>query len=878
MLSPDQARIRTFEVVPSLPEPLRPLLEIARNLWWSWHPEAVDLFTRLDRQLWTATNHNPVKMLGICPQERLDAAARDEGFLTSLERATENLRRHLNRTPWHTKNQSSAGQFTIAYFCAEFGLTESLQIYSGGLGCLAGDHLKSASELGLPLVAVGLLYRNGYFQQYLNADGWQQEYYPELDLANLPISPVLGADGNQVRITVQMPGRDVWVAVWKVVVGRINLFLLDTNVQENDAIDRGITSSLYGGDMELRIKQEIVLGIGGVRALSAMGIEPDVCHMNEGHSAFLALERIRRLIDKHNISFDEARQAAQASHVFTTHTPVPAGIDRFPPDMMARYFRGYHAALRLDMDGLLALGRENVFSRTDFFSMAVLAIRTADWMNGVSKLHGAVSRSMWKSVWPGVPEDEVPIGYITNGVHARSWLSGDFITMLDRYLGSRWQDNPADQTIWKAIHDVPDEELWRVYERRRQRLIVWTRTKLKAQLEARGADHENIRQSLEALNPRALTIGFARRFATYKRGNLILRDVKRLQAILNNTKMPVQFIIAGKAHPADGGGKDLIRQIVHFARGTEGGHKIVFLENYDIQVARRLVQGCDVWLNTPRRGMEASGTSGMKAAVNGGLNCSILDGWWDEAATPDVGWSIGRGESYANLDVQDQIESQSLYELLEKQIIPLFYQRDESGLPRGWIARMKTSISALAPLFNTNRMVQEYAEKLYLPALRRTRLLMADGLKKSIELAHQKDRLRQAWNKMKIEDVQANTRQPLGVNQKLDITATAQLDGLTPAEVKMEAFVGGVDNDGRIIHGKPTPLQLETELGGGRYRFRGAVAVGTSGRYGFAVRLLPAGELFEGVTEPGLMMWDRDPEPVQLPAEVVKLPIVAAAH
>ncbi len=878
MLSPDQARIRTFEVVPSLPEPLRPLLEIAHNLWWTWHPEAVELFTRLDRALWTATHHNPVKMLGICPQERLDAAARDEGFLTSLEHAMGNLRRHHSRTPWHTKYQSSAGQFTIAYFCAEYGLTESLQIYSGGLGCLAGDHLKSAGELGLPLVAVGLLYRNGYFQQYLNADGWQQEYYPELDLSNLPIKPVVGTDGKQIKITVQMPGRDVWVAVWKVIVGRIDLFLLDTNVQENDAIDRGITSSLYGGDMELRIKQEIVLGIGGVRALSAMGIEPDVCHMNEGHSAFLSLERIRRLIEKHNISFDEARQAAQASHIFTTHTPVPAGIDRFPPEMMTRYFRNYHPSLRLDMDGLLALGRENVFSRTDFFSMAVLAIRTADWMNGVSKLHGAVSRAMWKSIWPGVPEDEIPITHVTNGVHARSWLSGDFVGMLDRYLGSRWQNNPTDQTIWKAINDVPDEELWRVHERRRHRLIVWARSTLKTQLEARGVDPENIRQSLEALSPTALTIGFARRFATYKRGNLILRDIKRLQSILSNTKTPVQFIIAGKAHPADGGGKDLIRQIVHFARGAEGGHKIVFLENYDIHVARRLVQGCDVWLNTPRRGMEASGTSGMKAAINGVLNCSILDGWWDEAAAPEIGWSIGRGESYANLDVQDQIESQSLYELLEKQIIPLFYQRDETGVPRGWVARMKACISELAPVFNTNRMVQEYAEKFYLPALHRSRVLMADNLKKSVEMAHQKDRLRQGWSRMKVEDVQANTQQPLGVNQKLEVSVTANLDGLTPAEVKLQVYVGVVDNDGRITQGTAMPLKHESDLGGGRHRYVGAVTAGTSGHYGFAVRITPAGDLFDGVMEPGLMMWDRDPQPLAAHVETNKLPVAAASH
>ncbi len=868
MLSPDLARIRAFEVVPSLPEPLKPLLEIANNIWWTWHPEAVDLFVRLDRELWDATKHNPVKLLGACPQERLDTAARDEGFLNSLEHAVANLRRHLKRTPWLDKEKKTPGPFTIAYFCAEFGLTESLQIYSGGLGCLAGDHLKSATELGLPLVGVGLLYRNGYFQQYLNADGWQQEYYPELDLANLPVNPVIGSDGKQVKVSVHLPSREVVIAVWKAVVGRVDLYLLDTNVPENDPIDRVITSQLYGGDMEVRIKQEIVLGIGGVRALAAMGIEPDVCHMNEGHSAFLALERIRRLIEKHNVSFDEARQQAAASHIFTTHTPVPAGIDRFPPDMIARYFRQYHGSLKLDMEGLQALGRENVFNKNDFFSMAVLAIRTADSLNAVSKLHGEVSRSMWKSIWPSVPEEEVPITHITNGVHARSWLSGDLSNLFDQYLGSRWHDNPADQTVWKAINEVPDEELWRIHERRRQRLIVWTRNKLRAQLLARGADPDQIRQATDALNPNALTVGFARRFATYKRANLLLRDINRLKAMLGDTKRPIQFLIAGKAHPADGGGKDLIRQIVHFARGIDGAHRIVFLENYDIEVARHLVQGCDVWLNTPRRGMEASGTSGMKAALNGVLNCSILDGWWDEAAAPEIGWSIGQGETYANLDVQDQIESQALYELLEKQIIPLFYNRDETGVPRQWVARMKKCISTLAPMFNTNRMVQEYAEKLYLPALRRARKLGENNLAESVQLAHRKDRLRQNWGRLRIEEVQADTRRPLGVKEPLKVSVVVNLAELAPSEVRVQLYIGGLDNDGRIIKAKAVDMEHQEDLGKGRHRFTGTLVAGSSGRYGFAVRIQPAGELFQAISEPGLILWDHEVSPpVPAPAE-----------
>ncbi|MEX0777724.1 MAG: alpha-glucan family phosphorylase [Phycisphaeraceae bacterium] len=869
MLNPNLAKIRTFDVVPALPDALKPLEEIAHNLWWSWHPEAVELFVRLDRDLWQVTNHNPVRLLGECSQERLDEAAKDEGFMSTMQRVSDNLHRHMQRTPWLTRKKESPGDFTIAYFCAEFGLTECLQIYSGGLGCLAGDHLKSAAELGLPLVAVGLLYRHGYFQQYLNADGWQQEYYPDLDFANLPVRPVKDSKGQQVKVIVPMPGRDLHIAVWRVDVGRIALYLLDTNIAQNDPLDRGITGQLYGGDMEMRIKQEIVLGIGGLRALEALGVNPDVCHMNEGHSAFLALERIRKLIEKHKITFDEARQSAAAGNVFTTHTPVPAGIDRFPPDMVQRYFKSYHDSLGLDMEGLLALGRENVFNKNEFFSMAVLAIRTSDWYNGVSKLHGHVSRAMWQNIWPGVPADEVPITHITNGVHARSWLSADAIYMLDRYLGGRWQADPVDQTVWSAINEVPDEELWRIHERRRGRLVIWTRRRLRKQLEKRGANVEQIEAAAETLDPDCLTIGFARRFATYKRANLLLRDPKRLLAMLANSQMPIQFVVAGKAHPADGGGKDLIRQIVHFAQQAGVNHRIVFVENYDIHVARYMVQGCDVWLNTPRRGMEASGTSGMKAAINGVLNLSILDGWWDEAAQSEIGWSIGRGETYANLDAQDDIESQALYDLLEKQIIPLFYNRDEHGVPRQWIGRMKKCIATLAPAFNTNRMVQDYAEQLYLPALRRLQMLTKDNLAGGVALAHQKDRLRNAWGGLRVEEVRANTSRSLGVRDPVKVSLVAHLGDLKPQELRVQLYVGKVDNDGRIMEGKALEMTHEAALKDGKHRYTATIDTHASGKHGFAVRIVPGGEAMTGIYEPGMIFWDNNSAQ---PAEVAPVP------
>ena len=864
MLNPDQARIRAFEVVPSLPEALAPLLEIAYNLWWTWHPEAVELFNRLDRNLWHQTNHNPVKMLGCCPQQVLDEAARDEGFLTTLARVQTNLNRHLERTPWLVKQKLDPGPPDIgpwiAYFSAEFGLAESLPIYSGGLGCLSGDHLKSAGELGMPLVGVGLLYRHGYFQQYLNAEGWQQEYYPDLDFANLPVRPVFDGDSNQVKVSVQMPGGRVQVAIWKVLVGRISLYLLDTNLIENDPSDRAITGHLYGGDMETRIKQEIILGIGGMKALEALSIRPEVYHMNEGHSAFLVLEHIRRIIEQHDLSFDEARQFAAASHVFTTHTPVPAGIDRFPPEMIQRYFKDYHPSLKLDMEGLLALGRENVYAKNEFFSMAVLAIRTSDWINGVSQLHANISRHMWQSIWPGVPDDEVPITHVTNGVHARSWLSGDLINLLDRYLGSRWQNDPADHRVWQAVSEVPDEELWRVHERQRHQLVVWVRRQLHRQLEVRGASPAQRQAAVDQIGPDALTIGFARRFATYKRGVLFLHNLERLMKLLADTERPVQFIIAGKAHPADEEGKDLIRQITNFAQSAPNGHKVVFVENYDINIARHLVQGCDVWLNNPRRSMEASGTSGMKAAINGVLNCSIMDGWWDEAYQNELGWQIGRGEEYANPETADDIESRSLYDILETQIIPMFYERDENNVPRRWIAWMKKCIGTLAPLFNTNRMLQEYAEHLYLPAIHRARKLGGDNLAGSIAMAHLKNRLRAAWGRIRIENVEVPTGKVLNLREPLEIMATVSLAGIKPAEVRVQVFVGRLNNDGQLIEGKAHDLAHQAEVGDGQHRFAGSVTAPTSGRYGFAVRVVAGGEMF--FHEPGLICWESRRTPV----------------
>jgi starch phosphorylase len=735
-------------------------------------------------------------------------------------------------------------------------LHESLPIYSGGLGILAGDHLKSASELGLPLVAVGLLYRNGYFQQYLTADGWQQEAYPELDFYNLAVEPLRYTDGSPIHVRVDLPDNAVFCKVWKASVGRIPLYLLDTNLQENSPADREITSKLYGGGTEMRIKQEIVLGIGGLRALEALNVIPTVFHMNEGHSAFLALERIRVFLENSSLTFDEARQQVMATNVFTTHTPVPAGIDTFSPELMLKYFTNYYPRLKLDQDGFLALGRENPADRKQGFSMAVLAIRLADGINGVSQLHGEVSRKMWHNVWPQVPPADVPIRHVTNGIHIRSWLGSDVAFILDRYFSGKWQSDPTDQSVWEGINQIPDEELWRAHERCRERLVGWTRQTLKEQLVRRGASFDDVNIADEVLDPEALTIGFARRFATYKRGALLLRDPDRLRRLLEDTKRPIQFLFAGKAHPADHEGKELIKTIVNFARNPMVRRRVVFLENYDINIARYLVQGVDVWLNTPRRPYEASGTSGMKAAANGVLNCSILDGWWVEGYDPEVGWAIGRGEVYADPNYQDQVESQALYDILEKQIIPLFYRRSVDNIPREWIARMKACMRKLAAAFNTNRMVRDYAEKFYLPAATRGEALAADGLARAKALAKAKDRLRGKWGAVKIVGVHTSGNGHYRVGEHMQVEALVELPDLSPEELQVQLYAGPISATGEIEQPQTLRMDHTKLIANGRHLFTGAIECNTSGRHGFAIRILPGSPDMATPFEPGLILWN----------------------
>jgi starch phosphorylase len=847
--------IKTFTVRPSLPINLTRLDELAHNLWWCWQQDAVDLFERIDRELWTRSGHNPVQLLGAVDQARLAELAADPGFGAHLARVLQSFDAYMGAAGTWFSRLGENKLRSVGYFSFEFGIHECLPLYSGGMGLLAGDHIKSASDLGLPFYGVSLLYQEGYFRQYLNADGWQLERYYENDFHTMPLRLERGADGQPVTITVDYPGRQLRAQVWRLQIGRAPLYLLDANLPENDPNDRAITRRLYQGDKDMRMRQEILLGIGGVRALAAVGVEPAICHMNEGHAAFLGIERVRRLMQARGLSFHEARELAAASHVFTTHTPVPAGIDIFALELMDRYFGPVYTELGITRDEFLSLGRENPFDQNENFSMAVLAIRLADKVNGVSQLHGEVSRRMWRRVWPDVPESEVPIGAITNGVHAAFWTAGSELAgVYDRYLGPGWREHPADEEVWQEAYQIPAEELWRAHERGRERLVAFVRERLRRQAIDRGAAPSEVARAGDLLDPSALTIGFARRFATYKRALLLFKDAERLVQIMGDRSRRVQFVIAGKAHPEDLQGREVIRELIHRARRDELANRIVFVENYDIEVARQLVQGVDVWLNNPRRPHEASGTSGMKVALNGGLNLSVLDGWWVEAYRPEVGWAIGRGEEYEDLEYQDQIESRALYDLLEKEVIPLFYDRGPDDLPRGWIGRMKASVAQIGPFFNTHRMVQQYATEAYLPSAERVDRLIARSAGPARELAAWKRRMWSAWGDVRVVKLDAPLPAEVTVGAEVPVQAVVQLGSLTPADVKVELYGGSIDGRGEIV--ADTRLSLTPDgVSDGAAKFTGTLRIGASGRRGYTVRVLPAHEALAPRMEPGLIRW-----------------------
>ncbi len=848
-------KLHRFTVVPSLPRELSGLHTLAYNLWWTWEPQAIELFRRVDLELWHETRHNPVKMLGALQQSRIDKLLADDGFMAHLGRVEEMLGEYMAGKTWYERARNADAALRIAYFSMEFGLHESIPIYSGGLGVLSGDHLKSASDLGIPLTGVGLLYRHGYFRQYLNIEGWQQEIYPENDFYNMPLRLERDADGVPRTISLTIGNHTVKARVWHVQVGRVPLYLLDTSLEENAWEDRKITSQLYGGNQEMRIKQEILLGIGGLRALDMLGLTPEVCHMNEGHAAFLGLERIRVLMKEKNLRFEEARELAVAGTVFTTHTPVEAGIDHFEPELVETQLGTFHHELGLSREEFLALGRQNPKNHEETFCMAVLALRLAGYCNGVSKLHGSVSRKMWKNIWPELPEEQLPLTAITNGVHTRTWLSNEMAGLLIRYLGTRWLDDPTDYDVWKKIHLVPDTELWRTHERCRERLVTFARKRIKQHLRHVGATAKEIMAADEALDPEVLTIGFARRFATYKRGTLLLRDLDRLDRILNHPTRPVQIIFAGKAHPADFEGKELIRQIQQVSLQERFRHRIAFMEDYDLAVARRMVQGVDVWLNTPRRPLEASGTSGMKVAFNGGLNMSVLDGWWPEGYRGDNGWAIGKGEEYEDIEYQNEVEGSAIYDLLEKEVVPLFYDRGTDGIPRGWLACMKASIETLCPVFSTERMVQEYTDSFYLPADEKWRQLYEDGQALARNLALWKDMIRRNWHKVRVEGIEATTSGEIPVRSKIRVEARIGIGEIPLTELSVKVYFGIVDARDTIIDGTFTPLKPVEQLGADVHRFSGEIECEVCGRQAFVIQIMPQHPRTGTVYETGLILW-----------------------
>ncbi|MDR1696270.1 MAG: alpha-glucan family phosphorylase [Endomicrobium sp.] len=835
--------VKPFVVVPNLPEILAPLLTIANNLWWCWNSDAVELFRRMDRDLWEETYHNPRAMLGMVNQKRLIELSQDNSFVSHMERVKSELEKYMNMNTWYADSCKEHQNMQFAYFSTEFAIHESIPIYSGGLGVLSGDHLKSASDLGLPLVGVGILYRYGYFKQYLTFDGWQQEEYSENHFTRMPLQPVKNEDGTYLIIDIDTPKQKIYARVWKLQVGRVPLYLLDTDFNKNPADVRKITGQLYGGDREMRILQEIILGMGGIKLLKALKLDPDIIHINEGHSAFLLFEKMKEYIEENGLSAEEAFHMVKNGCVFTTHTPVPAGNEMFTTDLFLKYFEAMSKKMGIKKENFLALGSFPVKELTvnaeqPNFSMTILALRMSNKANGVSRLHATVAREMWSGLWPEIPRKEVPITHITNGIHTNTWISYEFAELFDRYLGASWKDEPADHSLWNRVTQIPDAEIWRSHERRKERLVSFARARLRQQLERRGASQQMISYADEVLDPEALTIGFARRFAAYKRGDLIFKDLERIKKILTNKDFPVQIIIAGKSHPQDNIGKEIIKKIVNMASDPELRYKVVFLEDYDMNVAHYLVQGADIWLNNPLRPEEASGTSGMKAAVNGVINFSVLDGWWCEGYNGENGWTIGSIDRYPDKEYQDEVESKAIYETLEKEIIPLYYARRTDGIPRDWIKKMKLSMKTLGPVFNTNRMVEEYVRKFYIPTALAHEKLKKDGFAEAKKKAVWSENIRKNWDSVKIVFSDDNVKDEIKISNTLTVQAKVDLGLLVPDDVSVQIYSGYLDSKQVVSEQEIDEMRLVSKEGD-FYIYEGKVLTDKVGHCGYTVRVLP---------------------------------------
>ncbi len=857
--------IRRFTVRPVLPPALAALGDLAANLRWSWHPETQDVFAAVDPELWRASGHDPVRLLGEVTAERWAELAADKAFVAQLAEARADLEAYLTQPRWYQRasegQSEQAWPTAIGYFSPEFGITAVLPQYSGGLGILAGDHLKAASDLGVPIVGVGLLYRHGYFKQSLSREGWQQETYPLLDPDGLPIAMLREADGSRATISIQMPGGpDLLARIWVASVGRVPLLMLDTDVEGNPDHYVQITDRLYGGNSEHRLRQELLLGVGGVRALRAYSRitgapSPEVFHTNEGHAGFLGIERIRELtVDPvgPGLDLDTAIEVGRASTVFTTHTPVPAGIDRFPRDLVEQYFGDAGATPGVPVDRVLAFGAED-FEGGDsgVFNMAVMGFRLAQRANGVSQLHGQVSRGMFNGLWPAFDEAEVPITSITNGVHAPTWVAREIFDLA----AAHGADPAGDDTegFWAAVDQVPGTDVWRVKRELRERLVADARRRLLRSWEKRGSSKAELGWIDNVLDPDVLTIGFARRVPSYKRLTLMLRDPERLRKLLLDPERPVQLVIAGKSHPADDGGKKLIQELVRFADSEDVRHRIVFLPNYDIALALPLYPGCDVWLNNPLRPYEACGTSGMKAALNGGLNLSILDGWWDEWYDGENGWAIPSADGVDDPDKRDDLEANALYDLIENEVAARFYDTDADGVPTRWVEMLRHTLKSLGPKVLATRMVRDYVQQLYSPAARNVRALNAD-FAGARELATWKNRVRAAWPGVRVEHVETSgVGDAPEVGTALTVRAYVALGDLTPEDVEVQLVHGRVDAEDKLVDPTVTVLSATESYEGGRFRFDGTEPLGRSGPFGYTVRVVPANEFLAAVAELGVV-------------------------
>ena len=844
-------------VNPQLPKRINRLTEIANNLWWSWNTEVLKLFKEIDIDLWEKVDKNPVKFLKLISQEKLEQAAINQAILKQYDKIVNDFDGYMNsKNTWFAKKYPNEKNDVIAYFSAEYGLDETVPIYSGGLGILSGDHLKSASDLGVPLVAVGLLYKNGYFHQKIDKFGNQQSIYKDIDLMHLPISPVNDEKGDELKVLLKLPSKNLYLKVWQINVGRVKLYLLDSDIPENtDEMYRNITLRLYGGDQEMRMQQEIVLGMGGVNLLRTLGLDPNIYHMNEGHSSFLLIEVIKNIIKEKKVSFDIARDITSAKTVFTTHTPVPAGNDIFPMNLIEKYFKGYWTKLGIDKDTFLHLGTKPNDSLEAGFNMGILALKIAGKKNGVSKLHGAVSRELFGDVWPEIAPNESPITYITNGIHTCTWLAPNLKELYNKYLIPYWQDSIQIQDTWKKIDNIPDEKLWSEHLKRKEKLLNLVKENVTNRMRANGVSYEEINEIVSKLNPNALTIGFARRFATYKRATLIFRDLERITQILNDENRPVQLIFAGKAHPADKEGQDLIRYIHEISMKPQFKGKIFILENYNIGIARYLVSGVDVWLNNPRRPMEASGTSGQKASVNGVINFSVLDGWWAEGYDSKNGWTIGTNDEYESYEIQDDADSTSIYNVLEKKIIPTYYDKDKNGISSKWLRIMKNSIISTGGRYSTSRMVSDYTDKLYMPLINLTDKYYKD-LSNVADLNEWKSKMLINWDKIKIEQINNLDNISIDAGNKIEVNCKVTLPDISAENITVEVYAGRITENGRIEDIVVIPMDLaEANDETREYLYKAKLELSTGGSYGYTFRVMPRHNMILDPENLNLIKW-----------------------